>query len=117
MLDSVEAEHYSQTQHLPDLELGRIARSRNGREPLHQPSDYSVDSEKNDFFLAPKMQVNGAFSNADFAGQIINRHLLITVARQKAVGGVENAIGQILAVFNPGHGSELLTRIVFWSIF
>jgi hypothetical protein len=44
---------------------------------------------KSDLFLACEMKVNAAFSDSDFLGEVVDRHLSIPKPAEQKIGGVE----------------------------
>ena len=43
-----------------------------------------------DFPLARKMQIDAALADADFAGDVVNRHFPVSVSFEQPVGSVQN---------------------------
>jgi hypothetical protein len=46
-------------------------------------------------FLTSEVKIHAALADADLAGELLDRHLFVSIASQKPVGGVEYRVSDV----------------------
>jgi hypothetical protein len=97
VLDAVEAVEDARQEHEPQPYGGVGVRARDGPEAFFQSLDDAIHVREDDLLFAREVQVDGAFADADLAGDVLDRHLAVAVAGQQPVGRVENRLAHFLS--------------------